>query len=288
MDINQVLIQNAYDIIEKISQELQMSIGLGILHPEQAEVEVVARCEGKGVAIRLELNSCHPLQVTAPGKAILAFLSEDQQKNVIDRIKFTKYTKNSIIDKDVLNDELIKINRDGFAVDHGEENDGAYCVAVPVFGDNGQVLAGLWCTHFSNRLKDDIFANAYQILKRGADFIQQRIAISKCNNVFAAHIIQACKEYMDEHFRNQIDIKGLAEKHNVKYAWFRDHFKKIVGVAPKQYVLQKQMDEALALLKNSQLSVKEIAEVLGYSNQNYFSAAFYKRFGYYPTEIRKK
>ena len=47
------------------------------------------------------------------------------------------------------------------------------------------------------------------------------------------------------------------------------------------------MEQARALLLNSMLSVKEIAEVLGFSSQYHFSNCFKARIGKSPSDFRK-
>jgi len=81
-------------------------------------------------------------------------------------------------------------------------------------------------------------------------------------------------------------LEQIAEKHKVKYSWFRNQFKKVTGISPKKYILQVRMETAVELLENTDMPIKEIALSLGYDSQNYFSSAFHKRFGRYPSDVR--
>lgn len=60
------------------------------------------------------------------------------------------------------------------------------------------------------------------------------------------------------------------------------------GVTPYDYQIQQKMFSARNMLANMNLSVKEIANMLGYDDQHYFSYMFKKRCGMSPTQYRKK
>jgi len=60
------------------------------------------------------------------------------------------------------------------------------------------------------------------------------------------------------------------------------------GVTPYDYQIQQKIFSAKNMLANMNLSVKEIANSLGYDDQHYFSYMFKKRCGMSPTQYRKK
>ena len=60
------------------------------------------------------------------------------------------------------------------------------------------------------------------------------------------------------------------------------------GVTPYDYQIQQKIFSAKNMLANMNLSVKEIADSLGYDDQHYFSYMFKKRCGMSPTQYRKK
>ena len=60
------------------------------------------------------------------------------------------------------------------------------------------------------------------------------------------------------------------------------------GITPYEYQIQQKIFLASNMLKNTKLSVKEIASSLGYDDQHYFSYMFKKRCGVSPTQYRKQ
>jgi Helix-turn-helix domain/Cupin domain len=64
----------------------------------------------------------------------------------------------------------------------------------------------------------------------------------------------------------------------------RHRFRKIFGISPQGMLLRLRMDRAKELLRTSNLSVKEIAQELGYSRQHDLTRAFHKYTGTSPSE----
>lgn len=69
---------------------------------------------------------------------------------------------------------------------------------------------------------------------------------------------------------------------------FTEKFSKLVGMAPKTYLLNGRMRKAKALLENSELSMYDIAERTGYSSEAAFSKAFKLFFNKTPGQARRE
>ena len=54
------------------------------------------------------------------------------------------------------------------------------------------------------------------------------------------------------------------------------------------YILEQRIAEAKRLLWRNQYPLKQIAEMVGFNDYNYFARTFKKRTGYTPTEFIKK
>ena len=64
-------------------------------------------------------------------------------------------------------------------------------------------------------------------------------------------------------------------------------FKKQYGVTPYEYLIGLKIDTAKLLLKNTHMTVGEIAERVQISDQHYFSSLFLERVGMRPKDYRK-
>jgi hypothetical protein len=71
---------------------------------------------------------------------------------------------------------------------------------------------------------------------------------------------------------------------NSSYDSLRHRFRKIFGISPQSMLIRLRMERAKDLLRNGGLSVKEIAQELGYSRQHDLSRAFHKYTGTSPSE----
>ena len=94
-------------------------------------------------------------------------------------------------------------------------------------------------------------------------------------------------QYIDKHLSKPITIDELAVIAGFNSNYFIEIFKKYFNITPIKYILNKKEDEAKKMLIYSNMSIKEIGNSLGFSNQNYFSEFFKKRAGYSPLVFRK-
>ena len=95
-----------------------------------------------------------------------------------------------------------------------------------------------------------------------------------------ARAIQHMNRFCDQNLKLE-DYASMC--HMSKYHFLRV-FKSVTGVTPLEYRNNIRVDHVKELLKNSNFSVSEISENLGYSSLAYFSAAFKKATGLTPTE----
>lgn len=79
----------------------------------------------------------------ASGKALLAYLGEQELDAYLATADFTPLTVRSVSDPEKLKEQLREIVRRGYAIDRGEFADDVNCVAAPVFSAEGEVVAVL-------------------------------------------------------------------------------------------------------------------------------------------------
>jgi DNA-binding IclR family transcriptional regulator len=93
-----------------------------------------------------------PLHCTAVGKAMMAYLPEEDINRVFRTKGLTKFTKNTITDKRRLLKELKSIVNKGYSVDNIEHEQGVRCVGAPIRNHKGEVFASISVTWPSQRL----------------------------------------------------------------------------------------------------------------------------------------
>lgn len=97
----------------------------------------------------------------------------------------------------------------------------------------------------------------------------------------------AIKAYLDSHFCEKIKISDLASLIFKSESQAIRIFKSVYDIAPRQYILKLRMITAQQLLHQTTIPVKELAFMLGYSDEHYFSYLFHKKTGLTPSEYRQ-
>lgn len=80
----------------------------------------------------------------------------------------------------------------------------------------------------------------------------------------------------------------LAKRCNMSVANFRREFTKYTGLSPKKYINQNRMAYAQYLLRNTELTVMEIASKVGYTEISSFNRMFKNTFSISPKKYRSK
>lgn len=102
-----------------------------------------------------------------------------------------------------------------------------------------------------------------------------------------ALVRRACLHIL-QNAEQTIDPQQLSCELGISYSAFRSHFKQITGLPPGQYQIHIRLNKARRLLRNSTLSIQEIAEQLGFESIYYFSRLFKKKTGCSPLAYRKQ
>lgn len=84
-----------------------------------------------------------PVHSNAPGKMILAHMSEDQVRNIIQLYGLERCTPNTIVSETQLISELELIRKRGWAASRQEQYIGISAIAAPTFGYDGEVSAAV-------------------------------------------------------------------------------------------------------------------------------------------------
>ncbi len=105
-----------------------------------------------------------PLYCTGLGKAMLAYLPQEQIERVLGG-DLRPYTSFTLSDPAMLRSDLDEIRANGYAVDNMEHEFGVRCVAVPVFGANGQVMAAVSVSGPSPRFDHNTLFTDAQLIR---------------------------------------------------------------------------------------------------------------------------
>ncbi|MBP3627140.1 MAG: helix-turn-helix domain-containing protein [Clostridia bacterium] len=93
--------------------------------------------------------------------------------------------------------------------------------------------------------------------------------------------------YIEQHFREEIELDEISKRLFVSTAHMIRTFKKQTGVTPYQYIIKYRLLSSEQLLKFSDLSIEEIASQIGFSSSSHFISNFRKQYGITPKVYRR-
>ena len=102
----------------------------------------------------------------------------------------------------------------------------------------------------------------------------------------AEQIVQNVMIYLRENYSRQIDFAAVAEAQAVSAPYLSRLFHEYAGVSPSRYLTGYRMEQAKKLLRDSRLSIGEIAERVGYPDPFHFSKTFKNTVGVSPSQFR--
>jgi AraC-like DNA-binding protein len=94
------------------------------------------------------------------------------------------------------------------------------------------------------------------------------------------------REYVEVHLGESIDLSMLAGVAGLSVHHFARQFKQSAGVTPHVYLTQKRVERAQEMLVRTDLSLAEIALVVGFFDQGHLARHFRHMFGTTPREFR--
>lgn len=100
--------------------------------------------------------------------------------------------------------------------------------------------------------------------------------------------VRHIKQAIDEYPENHETIATLSEKYGLPQTTLKTCFKYMYGYPPYEYLMRQRVNYGVILLKETDMSIAQIAQKVGYSNPSKFSKTFKKIIGYSPTEQRKR
>jgi AraC-like DNA-binding protein len=93
--------------------------------------------------------------------------------------------------------------------------------------------------------------------------------------------------YMQDNINKIVTIKELSDYVKLSESHFSKIFRNKTGTSPLDYFINLKMQEAIRLLINQSLKIKEVAYQLGYNDPYYFTRIFTRHIGSSPASFIK-
>jgi len=149
----QGLVEKSADVLRKLRDASGETALLAVLAGREGVVLDQAP-SAKAVKVLVQIGHRFPLHTAAPGKALMAFLPEEERTALAGSLELKRYTEATITTRKALEEELARVRESGTAFDRGEELEDIRCVGAPVFDWSGRPVAAIWISGPASRFKD--------------------------------------------------------------------------------------------------------------------------------------
>ena len=161
-------------------EEIAAATGETVALTVYAEHEVI--CIEKldthhSVRLNLEVGARRPAHAGASSKILMAFLSDEEVQAIISERGLPKLCTNTITDPAELQQELARIRGSGYALSVEETDPGAWGIATPIRGRNGDVVAAIGVAGPILRFSDDLVAQYVAVCRQAAGEISHLLGV---------------------------------------------------------------------------------------------------------------
>ncbi len=95
------------------------------------------------------------------------------------------------------------------------------------------------------------------------------------------------RQYIDNHFKENLSLDQLAELAHVNKYYLAHSFRREYNTSPISYLISRRIRESRFLLAETDHTLSQIAQILGFSSLSYFSQSFRRIEGMSPMEYRR-
>ena len=152
-----------------------------------------------------------------------------------------------------------------------------------------------------NRMRDPVFSgniNLVDLVASGSSIYElhgileeavRRFFDSREAQAGQTDTVRMIEYYIQTRYADRdLSVKAVSDYVHLSPSYLCTLYKSETGRTLNQYITEYRMQKARELLADPRNKVSEIAESVGFTDGNYFSKAFKKRFGYSPSDFRSK
>jgi IclR family transcriptional regulator, KDG regulon repressor len=169
----------AFSNLEALQRFSGESVTLAVLHRRKALP--IEKLYGENQWGRLRIRGSGDslyLHCTAVGKAMLAYMPEDEFSEIAETIGFPRQTDNTLTTLDAVQAELVRTRERGYALDNSENIDGMCCIAMPLF-ERGDKVAGAISVSFpASVFSEAVYQAVVPVLRKACMDVSQSIGAS--------------------------------------------------------------------------------------------------------------
>lgn len=135
-------------LVRQLANDLQETCAYGVYEPESFTKAIAVVERGpQPLGYDFDVGRRDGIHAGASGKAILAFLPDEEIEQMFASVKLEATTENTIVDPEKLREDIKIARKCGYATSLGERVPGAgFGIGVPVYGADGRVKGSIVVT----------------------------------------------------------------------------------------------------------------------------------------------
>ncbi len=98
--------------------------------------------------------------------------------------------------------------------------------------------------------------------------------------------IREIRDYIYDHLSQGVSLNDMATSLGLSVSYFTRLFKEATRLSPHQYVIQCRIDRAKHLLRDPSLTIAEVAQRVGFTDQSHLHRHFKRSLGITPGDLR--
>jgi IclR family pca regulon transcriptional regulator len=169
----------AQPVLEEMSEMLGEASSVAVL--DDGAVVYVARAATKRImSVTLGVGSRLPAYCTALGRVLLAHLTEEQATTELAKVEFVPHTKHTVTSRKKLEELLVSVRHDGYALNDQELEIGLRSIAVPVRNVVGSVVAAMNVSTQASRVsRRELIERCLPVLQSAAERLGSQLPPSR-------------------------------------------------------------------------------------------------------------
>ena len=185
--------------------------------------------------------------------------------------------------------EYIVLGIDGIELANSENSNGQFCMldhfeSVEISGCLRNILREM---ELKNTGYEDICQAYMEILIIRLMRSTSLAVPAEPQTISGNRQCAAVRRHIDVHFKEPLTLEQLAEEAHMNKFYLSHAFKREYGISPINYMITKRIEESKYLLAETDLSLSQVAQMLGFSSPSYFSQVFRRTQNLSPTEYRQ-
>lgn len=129
--------------LEKLTKMSECTTTLSLIVHNQLSIVAKHESEKHDFGFTVRVGKTFSLTHSVGGLAVVAFLPEKEQKEILRQKKLYFHNRSGEIDRSKMMKDLEMVRKRGYAVDKGKFNPNISAVASPVFGINGSAIGNI-------------------------------------------------------------------------------------------------------------------------------------------------